>query len=50
MHPVDFLLHKVGNSAEPYEVKLLNRLLDFDENLCELIFHQGITLFFYKIF
>ena len=40
----------MSNPAEPYEVKLLNRLLDFDENLCELIISQGITLFFYKIF
>ena len=38
----------MGNSAEPYEVKLLNRLLDFHENLCELIVSQGITLFFIK--
>ena len=38
----------MGNSAEPYEVKLLNRLLDFDENLCELLFFRNMTLFFIK--
>ena len=40
----------MGNSGQPYEVKLLNRLLDFDENLCELLFSRNMTLFFYKIF